>query len=158
MTDQIRDVTKVIEEAAQQREAANARRRETRATARRDFADARKVGLRARHASRLREASNTIQGASMKVSDKTIHETIEATDIVEVIAADVDYMGTSGHGDVWEGVCPFCPAEDATLHVSKGRQAFNCSACGALGNAIAYVQLRDKGTFAEAVATLRGQQ
>jgi hypothetical protein len=52
-------VTEVIAEAARQREAAISRRREIRATARRDFADARKVGLQKRHASRLREADTT---------------------------------------------------------------------------------------------------
>lgn len=108
----------------------------------------------------------------MKVSDRIVHETVKATDIVNLIAADVLYTrhnNADDFSDFWEGVCPFCTEVEPTFHVSGiehsmakytggnvGRQVFNCTACGVNGNAVTYVQLRDKCSFAEAVSTLRG--
>jgi DNA primase len=76
---------------------------------------------------------------------------LEATDIVEVVGERVTL---TRRGKDFVGLCPFHPDHKPSLAVSPSKQIFKCWSCGAGGDAIRFVQLRDRVDFREALVTL----
>lgn len=57
-------------------------------------------------------------------------------------------------GGGWECCCPFHADTHPSLHIDVLKQVWICRACNVGGDAITYVQLRDRCTFVEAVQSL----
>ena len=76
---------------------------------------------------------------------------LEAVDIVEIVG---ERVALTRHGKDFVGLCPFHPDHKPSLSVSPSKQIFKCWSCGAGGDAIRFVQLRDRVDFRDALATL----
>ncbi|MFH1746972.1 MAG: DNA primase [Planctomycetota bacterium] len=76
---------------------------------------------------------------------------LQSSDIVEVIA---EHVSLSRRGKEYIGLCPFHPDHKPSMYVSPKKQIFKCFACGAGGDAIKFIQLRQRVTFREALAIL----
>lgn len=59
-------------------------------------------------------------------------------------------------GASWQGRCPFHEDDTPSLTVTPSKGLWQCFGCGAAGDAIRFVELRDGCTFVEAVKTLQG--
>jgi DNA primase catalytic core len=59
-------------------------------------------------------------------------------------------------GASWQGCCPFHEDSTPSLTVTPSKGLWNCFGCGAAGDAVRFVELRDGCTFVEAVKTLLG--
>ncbi len=76
---------------------------------------------------------------------------LEAVDIVALIGEKV---ALTRKGKDFVGLCPFHPDHKPSMGVSPTKQIFKCWSCGAGGDAIKYVQMRDRVEFREAMETL----
>ena len=59
-------------------------------------------------------------------------------------------------GASWQGCCPFHEDSTPSLTVTPAKGLWNCFGCGAAGDAVRFVELRDGCTFVDAVKTLLG--
>ncbi len=57
-------------------------------------------------------------------------------------------------GGGWECCCPFHADQHPSLHIDVLKQVWICRACNVGGDALTYVQLRERCTFVEAVEVL----
>jgi DNA primase len=76
---------------------------------------------------------------------------LEATDLVEIVS---EHVTLQRRGKEFVGLCPFHADHSPSLHVSPAKQIFKCFACGAGGDAIKFIQLREKLGYREALALL----
>jgi DNA primase len=76
---------------------------------------------------------------------------LQALDIVSVVG---EYVSLSRRGKEYVGLCPFHPDHRPSLYVSPAKQIFKCFACGAGGDAIKFVQLRERTDYGTALSTL----
>jgi len=74
-----------------------------------------------------------------------------AVDIVDVIGERVHL---ERRGKDFVGLCPFHPDHKPSLSVSQSKQIFKCWSCGAGGDVIRFVQLIERTSFGEALASL----
>ena len=78
-------------------------------------------------------------------------QVLEAADIVQVIS---QYVSLRQAGKELKGLCPFHDDRHPSMTVSPAKQIFKCFACGAGGDAIKFLQLKEKLSFPEARAML----
>ncbi len=61
-------------------------------------------------------------------------------------------------GASWKGRCPFHDDDTPSLTVTPTKGLWQCFGCGAAGDTVRFVELRDGCTFVEAVKSLLGEQ
>ena len=88
---------------------------------------------------------------SSYISEADIQRLLQAVDIVELVGT---YVALKPKGKEMLGLCPFHDDKKPSLSVSAGKQIYKCFACGAGGNAITFIMLRERLTFPEAVELL----
>lgn len=76
---------------------------------------------------------------------------LEAVDVIDVIG---EHVALKRRGKEFIGLCPFHPDRNPSMSVSPTKQIFKCWACGAGGDAIRFVQLRERVDFSEALRIL----
>jgi DNA primase len=80
-----------------------------------------------------------------------IQQIQQALDIVDVVG---NYVALKPKGKEMVGLCPFHDDKRPSMNVSAAKQIFKCFACGAGGDVIKFMMLREKLTFPEAVRIL----
>ena len=80
-----------------------------------------------------------------------IEDVRAAADIVAVVQETVALRRV---GNSYKGLCPFHNEKSASFNVHRDRGFFHCFGCGVGGDAIKFVELRDKVSFTEAVRIL----
>ncbi|MBI9018816.1 MAG: DNA primase [Phycisphaerae bacterium] len=80
-----------------------------------------------------------------------IRQIQQAVDIVELIGG---YVALKPAGREFLALCPFHDDSRPSMHVSPVKQIFKCFACGAGGDVIKFIMLRERMTFPEAVKLL----
>ena len=85
------------------------------------------------------------------ISQQTIDEIINASDIVEVIG---EYVQLQPAGKSYKGLCPFHQEKTPSFMVSKERKIFNCFSCGEKGNVAGFLMKYKNMTFVDALKTL----
>lgn len=84
--------------------------------------------------------------------DKSLKDRVlESTDIVEVVG---EHVALRRKGKDFVGLCPFHADHTPSMAVSPTKQIFKCWACGAGGDVIKFVQLRQRVDFREALSLL----
>ena len=78
----------------------------------------------------------------------------QATDIVEVIS---EHLSLDRKGKEFVGLCPFHTDHRPSMYVNPVKQIFKCFACGAGGDVLKFVQLRENLSFPEAIERLAGR-
>lgn len=86
-----------------------------------------------------------------KISQQTIDEIINASDIVEVIG---EYVQLQPAGKNYKGLCPFHQEKTPSFMVSKERKIFNCFSCGQKGNVAGFLMKYKNMTFVESLKSL----
>lgn len=76
---------------------------------------------------------------------------LDAVDIVELIG---EFVALKRKGREFIGLCPFHPDRKPSLNVSPAKRIFKCWSCGAGGDAIKFVQLRERVDFRQALQSL----
>lgn len=84
-------------------------------------------------------------------NDTHIQQVLQATSIIEVVG---NYVALKPRGKEHVGVCPFHDDSRPSMNVNPGKQIFKCFACGAGGDVIKFMMLREKMSFPEAVKFL----
>jgi DNA primase len=80
-----------------------------------------------------------------------IEDVRAAADIVAVVQESVALRRV---GNSYKGLCPFHNEKSPSFNVNRDRGFFHCFGCGVGGDAIKFVELRDKIPFVEAVRIL----
>lgn len=80
-----------------------------------------------------------------------IYRVQQANDIVEVIG---EHIGLVKKGREMVGLCPFHQDHRPSLYVNPTKQIFKCFACGAGGDVLKFVQMRENLTFPQAIERL----
>lgn len=80
-----------------------------------------------------------------------IEDVRAAADIVVVVQ---DTVALRRVGNSYKGLCPFHNEKSPSFNVHRDRGFFHCFGCGVGGDAIKFVELRDKIPFVEAVRIL----
>jgi len=75
----------------------------------------------------------------------------QANDIVDVVS---EHVSLKGKGREMVGLCPFHEDHTPSMNVSPTKQIFKCFACGAGGDVLKFVQMRENLTFPQAVERL----
>lgn len=75
----------------------------------------------------------------------------QANDIVDVVA---EHVSLKRKGREMVGLCPFHEDHRPSMSVSPSKQIFKCFACGAGGDVLKFVQMRENLTFPQAVERL----
>jgi DNA primase len=75
----------------------------------------------------------------------------QANDIVDVVG---EHLALKRKGREMLGLCPFHDDHKPSLNVNPAKQIFKCFACGAGGNVIQFVQMRENLTFPQALQRL----
>ena len=86
-----------------------------------------------------------------KWDDNLISRIQQANDIVDVVS---EYLSLTKRGKEWVGLCPFHTDHRPSLYVSPTKQIFKCFACGAGGDVLKFVQMKENLTFIQAVERL----
>jgi len=84
-------------------------------------------------------------------NDAHIQQILQALDIVDVVG---NYVALKPKGKEMVGLCPFHDDKRPSMNVSAAKQIFKCFACGAGGDVIKFMMLRERMTFPEAVRLL----
>lgn len=84
-----------------------------------------------------------------KISETTVRQVAENTDIVEVIGS---YLPLTKKGSTYVTTCPFC--KKRSFHVHPTRQTYYCFNCGASGGVIRFVMEFEDIGFQQAVRKL----
>lgn len=79
---------------------------------------------------------------------------LQAADIVEIVSR---YVNLRRAGKDYKGICPFHDDKHPSMFVVPAKQLFKCFACGAGGDAIKFIQLKENLSFLEARAMLAEQ-
>jgi len=86
------------------------------------------------------------------VFDQTIvNQVQQANDIVDVIS---EHISLAKKGKEMVGLCPFHEDHRPSLYVNPVKQIFKCFACGAGGDVLKFVQMRENLTFPQAIQRL----
>ena len=75
----------------------------------------------------------------------------QANDITDVISEHLNLMKK---GKEMVGLCPFHDDHNPSMCVSPAKQIFKCFSCGAGGDVIKFVQMRENLTFVQALKRL----
>ncbi len=75
----------------------------------------------------------------------------QANDIVDVVS---EHVSLKKKGREMVGLCPFHEDHTPSMNVSPTKQIFKCFACGAGGDVLKFVQMRENLTFPQAVERL----
>ena len=75
----------------------------------------------------------------------------EANDIVDVIS---EHVSLAKKGKEMVGLCPFHDDHRPSMNVNADKQIFKCFACGAGGDVLKFVQMRENLTFPQAIQRL----
>ncbi len=75
----------------------------------------------------------------------------QANDIVDVIS---EHVSLKKKGREMVGICPFHQDHRPSMFVSSSKQLFKCFACGAGGDVLKFIQMRESLTFPQAVERL----
>jgi len=75
----------------------------------------------------------------------------QANDIVDVIG---EHVSLKRKGREMVGLCPFHEDHRPSMNVSTTKQIFKCFACGAGGDVLKFIQMREGLTFSQAVERL----
>ena len=75
----------------------------------------------------------------------------QANDIVDVVS---EHVSLKKKGREMVGLCPFHEDHKPSMSVSPTKQIFKCFACGAGGNVLTFVQMRENLSFPQAVERL----
>ena len=86
-----------------------------------------------------------------RIPETIIHEVLQATDIVDIVAEAV-VLKQAGKNLV--GLCPFHSEKTPSFTVSPDKQIFYCFGCGEGGNAFAFLMRHQGLSFPEVVRTL----
>ncbi|MCH7871568.1 MAG: DNA primase [Planctomycetes bacterium] len=73
---------------------------------------------------------------------------------VDIVALIGERVALTRKGKDYVGLCPFHPDHKPSMSVSPTKQIFKCWSCGVGGDAIKYIQLRDRVEFRDALQTL----
>ncbi len=75
----------------------------------------------------------------------------QANGIVDVVS---EYVSLTKRGSQMVGVCPFHDDHRPSMYVTESKQIFWCFACGAGGDVLKFVQMREHLTFPQAIERL----
>ena len=75
----------------------------------------------------------------------------QANDIVDVIS---EHLNLVKKGKEMVGLCPFHTDHKPSMFVNPEKQIFKCFACGAGGDVLKFVQMKESLTFPQAVQRL----
>jgi len=75
----------------------------------------------------------------------------QANDITEVIS---EHLKLEKKGKEMVGLCPFHTDHKPSLYVNPSKQIFKCFACGAGGDVLKFVQMKENLTFPQAIERL----
>ena len=90
------------------------------------------------------------------VADRSELDALKANvDLVELISQSGVELKRVGKNHV--GRCPFHEDHEASLSVNPEKNLWNCFGCNAGGDALQFLQLKEKVQFPEALKRLRGQ-
>jgi DNA primase len=87
----------------------------------------------------------------MRIDHGIITRVQRANDIVEIISEHVNLVRK---GREMAGLCPFHDDHKPSMYVNPDKQIFKCFACGAGGDVIKFVQMREGLSFIRAVERL----
>lgn len=88
---------------------------------------------------------------STRLDHNTVSRIQQANDIVEVIS---EYLRLDKKGKELVGICPFHTDHRPSMFVSPAKQIFKCFACGAGGDVIKFVQMREGLSFPQSLERL----
>ena len=80
-----------------------------------------------------------------------INQVQQANDIVDVIS---EHVSLTKKGREMVGLCPFHDDHSPSFSVSPAKQIFKCFPCGAGGDVIKFIQMRENLSFAQALERL----
>ncbi|MHC4721039.1 MAG: DNA primase [Planctomycetota bacterium] len=84
--------------------------------------------------------------------DQTIVTQVQqANDIVDVVT---EHISLAKKGREMVGLCPFHDDHRPSMYVNPAKQIFKCFACGAGGDVLKFVQMRENLTFPQAIQRL----
>jgi len=83
--------------------------------------------------------------------NSTVSQVQQANDIVDVIS---EHLRLAKKGKEMVGLCPFHDDHRPSLTVNPAKQIFKCFACGAGGDVLKFVQLRENLSFGQAIERL----
>ncbi len=86
-----------------------------------------------------------------KWDDSLISRIQQANDIVELIS---EYLSLDKRGKEYVGLCPFHTDHRPSMYVSPVKQIFKCFACGAGGDVLKFVQMKEGLSFTQSVERL----
>jgi DNA primase len=86
-----------------------------------------------------------------RISEETIQEIRNRTDIVEVVSG---YLPLKRSGGNHLGLCPFHQEKSPSFNVNEPRQIFHCFGCGVGGNVFSFLMRMEGLSFPEAVKRL----
>ncbi len=90
-----------------------------------------------------------------KLADKpgrlSQEEVLSRVNIVSLVS---DYVPLKKQGANYVGLCPFHPDRNPSLFVSDSKGIFKCFSCGVGGNAIRFIELAEKLSYADALYNL----
>ena len=75
----------------------------------------------------------------------------QANDIVDVVG---EHVSLKRKGREMVGLCPFHDDHKPSMNVNTSKQIFKCFACGAGGDVLRFIQMREGLTFSQAVERL----
>lgn len=81
----------------------------------------------------------------------TIIRVQQANDIIDVVS---EHVSLKKNGREMVGLCPFHEDHKPSMYVSPTKQIFKCFACGAGGDVLKFVQMRENLSFPQAVERL----
>ncbi|RPJ38213.1 MAG: DNA primase [Planctomycetaceae bacterium] len=80
-----------------------------------------------------------------------INRVQQANDIIDVVG---EHVSLKRKGREMVGLCPFHEDHKPSMNVSATKQIFKCFACGAGGDVLKFIQMREGLTFSQAVERL----
>ena len=86
-----------------------------------------------------------------RVSEQTIEQIRERTDIVDVIGSRIDLRRS---GSDYTACCPFHHERTPSFHVNPSRQTYKCFGCGEGGDVFSFLMKHDGMTFGDALKML----
>jgi DNA primase len=88
---------------------------------------------------------------ALRFDNSIVARVQQANDIVDVIG---EHLSLAKKGKEMVGICPFHSDHRPSMYVNPAKQIFKCFACGAGGDVLKFVQLRENLSFSQAVERL----
>lgn len=88
---------------------------------------------------------------SLRFDTNIIARVQQANDIVDVIG---EHLSLTKKGKELVGLCPFHTDHRPSMYVNPAKQIFKCFACGAGGDVLKFVQMRENLSFSQAIERL----